>query len=88
MRSTWFDAAAKIIDEVHRSLPTEADLATRKRALREARPSGFVSTSWGRKVWQKAQRQYLQKFGLKPRGSAKLPLSPLEKLIQRNGGTK
>ncbi|CDZ32188.1 Hypothetical protein NGAL_HAMBI1145_09590 [Neorhizobium galegae bv. officinalis] len=88
MSFTWSDAAARIIDDVHRTLPADADLAARKRALREARPSCFLSTSWGRKVWQKAQRQYLQKFGLKPRGSAKLPLSPLEKLMQRNGDTK
>ncbi|CDZ61449.1 Hypothetical protein NGAL_HAMBI2605_15070 [Neorhizobium galegae bv. orientalis] len=76
MHSTWFDAATKIIDNVHRALPTDAHLTTRKRALREARPSGFISTSWSRKVWQKAQRQYLQKFGLKPRVGQAPSLTP------------
>lgn len=81
--ATWHDEAAAIIGEVHKSLPADADLKTRQQALRDARPYWFKDTSWGRKTWQKAQRQYLEKFGLKPRGADKLPESPLERMMRR-----
>lgn len=80
---TWRDTAVAIIGEVHNALPTDADIKARKRALREACPHEFRSTSWGRKVWGKAATAYLKKFGMKPIGADKLPLSPLERLMQR-----
>lgn len=70
---SWRGAAEAIIGRVHANLPADADLASRKKALRQARPYEFSQTSWGRKVWQKAQRSYLVKHGLKPR--QKPPLS-------------
>jgi len=82
----WQSTASHIIGEVHRSLPDDADLKTRKKALNDARPYEFATTSWGRKVWAKHARNYLEKYGLEPlsvkRGN-RLPLSPLEKLMQR-----
>lgn len=80
---TWFDRAAAIIAHVHKSIAKDADLRTRRTAIRAARPPEFISTSWGRKVWQQAQREYLVKFGLKPRGWKNVPLSPLEQAIAR-----
>lgn len=84
---TWMEAATKIIDDVNRSLPADADLDTRKRAIRTARPSGFSTTSWGRKVWPKAVKQYLKPYGAK--SDAGIPprhLSPLERLMGAGAG--
>jgi len=80
---TWRDEAISIIGNVHDALPADADVKARKRALREACPGHFRGTSWGRKVWGKAATQYLLKHGMKPRGSATLPESPLERLMRR-----
>lgn len=82
---TWHEEAIAIIGSVHAGLPESADLKTRKAALRNACPGHFRGTSWGRKVWGKAATQYLSKHGQKPRGADKLPLSPLERLMQRSG---
>lgn len=80
---TWHDRAVEIIAQVHKSLPADADLKTRQKALRAAKPVDFHVTSWGRKVWQKAAKAYLTKHGLKPRGWTKLEPSPLERAIAR-----
>ncbi len=76
----WQKTASAVIGEVHRTLPADADLAIRKKALRAARPWEFGSTSWGRKVWAKHSRKYLEKFGLPPiKATPVEPLSPLER---------
>lgn len=79
---TWRDGAVAIIGEVHNALPADADIKARKRALREACPHEYRSTSWGRKVWGKAATAYLTKMGMPKRGST-IPMSPLERLMQR-----
>lgn len=83
----WQYVASSVIAKVHKSLPSDADLKTRKRALRQARPYEFRVTSWGRKVWAKHARNYLEKYGLEPlamkRGNS-LPLSPLERMMQKS----
>ena len=81
---TWREQAISVIDEVHQALPEDADIKTRRAALRAARPWPFEATSWGRKVWAAATRQYLEKHGLDPgHGRRKLPESPLERLMRR-----
>lgn len=82
----WQKTAASVISEVHRSLPADADLQTRRKALRAAKPYEFAVTSWGKKVWAKHQRKYLEKFGLPPLGAkaAQEHLSPLERLIAKS----
>ena len=81
----WQTTAASAVAEVHRNLPADADLATRKRALRAARPWEFASTSWGRKVWAKHSRKYLEEFGLPPlkAKAAEEHMSPLERLMAK-----
>jgi hypothetical protein len=81
----WQTTAASVVDKVHAGLPADADLATRKRALRAARPWEFASTSWGRKVWAKHSRTYLEKFGLPPKKVKAVEdhLSPLERMIAK-----
>lgn len=83
--TTWQQQAASIIADVHKTLPSDADLKTRKRALTAAKPPMFACTSWGRKTWSKAATEYLSKHGYQPRTSpAKKPhLSPLERMKSR-----
>lgn len=81
----WQKAAAETISSVHSSLPESADLAARKKALRDARPWEFSATSWGKKVWAKHSRKYLEKYGLPPLHPAPdAPLlSPLDRQRER-----
>mgnify|MGYP000137187158 CR=1 FL=1 len=63
----WQGEAAKLIAQVHAELPDSASLADRKKACREAGGWHFHGgTSWGKKVWAKHTRRYLEKFGLPP----------------------
>lgn len=78
----WQEVAKTTIEQVSRDVPDDADLAFRKKALRAARPWEFAATSWGRKVWAKHARKYLEKHGLPPlhKVSDDAPLlSPLDK---------
>ena len=81
----WQLTAANVIAKVHASFPADADLKSRRAALRAAKPWEFSSTSWGRKVWAKRTRQYLERLGLPPRGAkaAAEHLSPLERLMAK-----
>jgi hypothetical protein len=81
----WQRTAKAVVDEVHRSLPADADLKARQKALRSAWPGAFSVTSWGRKVRAKYTRAYLDKFGKKPLGSKSIEnhLSPLERMIAK-----
>ena len=81
----WQRTAAMVIDKVDSTLSKDADILTRKRALREARPWEFASTSWGRKVWAKHSRKYLEKFGLPPLKAKAVEghLSPLERMMAK-----
>lgn len=84
----WQKSASHVIGEVHRNLPADADLATRKKALRAARPWEFASTSWGKKVWAKHSRKYLERFGLSPLKATAVQehMSPLERLMAKAKG--
>lgn len=62
---TWMDGAKRIIAEIDAALPADADLKTRKRALRENAWRLHQGTSWGKKVWSKAVRTYLVPYGPK-----------------------
>lgn len=81
----WQKTASAVIGEVHRNLPADADLKTRRRALLAAKPWEFSATSWGTKVWAKHQRKYLEKFGLPPLHPKPIEdhLSPLERMIAK-----
>lgn len=81
----WQNTAKSVIAEVAKSLPYDADLKTRRAALRKAKPYEFSATSWGSKVWAKHQRIYLEKFGLEPldKAAPKSHLSPLEAMMAK-----
>jgi hypothetical protein len=88
MIGDWRKQADAIIAEVDRNLPLGADLQTRRQACLRAKPWEFHVTSWGRKVWGKAQRAYLERHGLAPLHPAlppQLPESPLERAKRKAG---
>jgi hypothetical protein len=82
----WYGTAKRILAEMDANLPTDADLVTRREACLRAKPWEFATTSWGRKVWSRAQREYLVRYGYVPKtaptGTTPL-LSPLEKAKAR-----
>jgi hypothetical protein len=85
---SWMDQARAAIAHAHETIPADADLATRKRALRSACPGHFRQTSWGRKVWPKAVKEYLKQFDPVAKSDAAIParhLSPLERMMRRAG---
>lgn len=82
---TWLDSANRLIAEIDKSLPADADIKARKAALRENAWRLHGGTSWGRKVWSRATRAYLGRFIT---SDAKVPekhLSPLERMMRRSG---
>lgn len=83
MRMTWEEEASSIIERVGASLPAETTYADRRKALLAAKPHHFASTSWGSKTWGKAQRKYLERFGLPPLPPKSIAqhMSPLERLM-------
>lgn len=64
----WQGEAKRLIAAVHASLPENASLAERKKACRAAGGYHYHGgTSWGKKVWAKHTRAYLEMHGLPPR---------------------
>jgi hypothetical protein len=84
---SWMDDAKSLIDWIDKQLPPDADLKARKRALREHAWKLHQGTSWGKKVWSKASRAYLERHGLPKRTPDAPPqhLSPLERLMRAAG---
>lgn len=64
---TWRQDAAVIIAQATRDLPADATLQDRKRAVDAAFPGCWHGTSWPRKAWQAARRDYLVPFGYQPK---------------------
>lgn len=78
----WYGTAKRIIAEIDASLPPDTGLHERHQACIRGKPWEFATTSWGRKVWTRAQREYLVRFGYVPKTPPKptVPLlSPLER---------
>lgn len=76
--SEWRARAWEILDEVRKSLPADATLDDHKRATAAQAWYAHQGTSWGKKVWGQARREYLQRLGqaprLKPRPIGELPM--------------
>lgn len=83
---TWMDEARAVIKRYDDEVPAATRLEVRKRHLRQICPPHFRSTSWGRKVWPKACKEYLKKFEPLAKSDAAIPashLSPLERMMRR-----
>lgn len=66
METTWRSRAAAIIAEVTRDAPAELPLPERIKLVDDARPY-WGGASWPQKAWQAARRDYLVRFGYRPR---------------------
>ena len=78
----WVSEAAKVINQVHKSLPADATLAERKKAVDAAYPFG-CRAMWPYKAWLKVRRQYLGKYGYR-RQTKRLAETPMERLIRKS----
>lgn len=78
---SWLDCARSAIEDVHATLPADASLKQRRSALNAAAERFHMGTSWGRKVWSRAAREYLERHGLAPRNPR--DASPQSKLYDR-----
>lgn len=70
---TWRQKWASEIHEATRELPDDLPLAERIKvvdAVKDRSPSAYA-TSWGKKSWQAARRDYLVRFGYRPKTKAK-----------------
>jgi hypothetical protein len=72
--SQWAEAARSLISKVHAGLDDSATLKDRRRALRAVGPGFHGGTYWGRKVWGREVRKYLERHGLPPRSPRDLQL--------------
>jgi len=80
----WYGTAKHIIAGIDATLPADADLNARHQACIRGKPWEFATTSWGRKTWARAQREYLVRFGYVPKNAGTVPLlSPLERAKAR-----
>ncbi|AVX04207.1 hypothetical protein MXMO3_01681 [Maritalea myrionectae] len=59
---TWRQAARRVIMEVHQSLPDDATLKQRKKALFDAYPFG-LRRWFPYKMWCEEQKKYLANYG-------------------------
>ena len=75
----WADEAARVIRQVHASLPATATYEERRKALSQAYPFGQRAYS-PYKTWLRHCRLYLAQFS-HPR---KMPLSPLERMMAKS----
>lgn len=81
MYSDWGAAARAEISARMAELPADASLEDRRKALRKDATLFHGGTSWGRKVWSREVRKYLEGHGLPPRTPA--DASPQSKLHAR-----
>lgn len=81
MRNDWGKDARGFIAEATENLPESATLRERRAALRTVGTSFHMGTSWGKKVWSRECRKYLEKHGLPPRTVANA--SPQSKLFAK-----
>lgn len=81
MYRDWGAQARSDIALIDKELGPDATLADRKRALRAFAYTFHGGTSWGKKVWSRECRKYLERHGLPPRTVA--DASPQSKLFQK-----
>lgn len=83
MRADWTHDARAYIARATDELPADATLKERRAALRAVAWQFHGNTSWGKKVWSKECRRYLERHGLPQRTPADAsPQSKLYKLEQ------
>jgi hypothetical protein len=79
---SWYESSKAHIAEIHASLPTDATLEQRRKALQGGYPFG-QRQYFPYKMWLKAQREYLTRYAPPDHDSKRFPLSPLERMIAK-----
>lgn len=67
MYSDWQAEARRRVAALHAIMAKDTPLAERRKVLRAEAMSFHGGTSWGRKVWAKHCRNYLEMHGQPPR---------------------
>lgn len=65
---TWQEDAYRRIEEIGRGFTPEMTLKEKRIILCDLGDDFARGTSWPRKAWAKAQRQYLERFHNQPKG--------------------
>lgn len=66
MRGNWGVDARMYIEDATKELPETASVQERRAALRKVGGLYHMGTSWGKKVWSRECRKYLERHGLDP----------------------
>ena len=74
---TWAQDAAAQIAALHAQFPADMSLKDRKAALTDGAWQFHGGTSWGKKVWAKAKREYLERHGQRHGHGVKEAPAPL-----------
>lgn len=88
MYADWGEAARQDIAEVAKGFGPETPLKERQRALRAHAHDFHGGTSWGKKVWSRECRKYLEQHGLPPIPARGVKLSPRQMEMARRHGTQ
>lgn len=76
---SWYDSAVATIREVTKDLPNDMPLDERTKIVDAAYPFG-QREMWPYKMWLKARRQYLARFGYRVELPLfEQPMSPLDR---------
>lgn len=67
MYSDWTAAALHFIAKLEEGFAPDITLADRKKTLRAEAWRFHQGTSWGKKVWSRESRKYLERHGLPPK---------------------
>lgn len=62
--ATWAEDCCAFIGRLHNDLAPDATLKERKELLRKSAWRFHGGTSWGKKVWSRESRKYLELHGL------------------------
>eukprot|EP01035_Chromulina_nebulosa_P044226 gene44226-biopygen30312 len=65
--NSWIVRARDAVRQVALTIPDDATLPERRKAMRAAAPLFHGGTYWGRKKWGQAVREYLERHGQAPR---------------------
>lgn len=66
MYHDWGAEARRRLAEIDKDLGPDATLRERRLAVKRAASSFHEGTSWGKKVWSREGRKYLERHGLAP----------------------
>lgn len=82
--TSWYDSAKDKIRLLDRTLDPDLPFEDRRKAVSKAYPWG-ERRMWPYKMWLKAQKEYLSRFQKSDSSIPTRHLSPLERMMKRDG---